>query len=94
MMPRFEEFELTESAYRHGFDDEDFGEMLRGPHIFIRSRRGKRAGYEILGLGGGGVYLLAAARVVQGEEKKRLRVFHVNLMTAAEKRRFRRMVQR
>jgi len=29
----FEEFELTESAYRHGYDDIDVAEVLRRRHL-------------------------------------------------------------
>src|SRR5438552_16035893 len=46
---RYEEFELTDSAYRHGFGDEDVADMLRGPRLVIRSRRRKLRGYEIFG---------------------------------------------
>jgi hypothetical protein len=88
----YDEFELTESAYRHGYDDADFAEMLRQRHIVIRSRRGRLAGYEILGRNAAGEYLLAAGRVVELFDMKVLRVFHLNRMSKAEERRFRRMV--
>ena len=87
----YDEFELTESAYKHGYDDADFAEMLRGQHFVIRSRRGKMSGYEILGRNSAGEYLLAAARVVEYTGLKLLRVFHLNRMSGAEIRRFRRM---
>lgn len=45
----YDEFELTECAYKHGFDDADVAEMLRRRHLIVQSRRGKLAGYEILG---------------------------------------------
>jgi len=61
----YDEFELTESAYRHGFDDADLAEMLRGKHLVVSSRRGRIHGYEILGRNRNGDYLLAAARVVE-----------------------------
>jgi hypothetical protein len=60
MSPWYEEFELTESAYRHGYHDEDFAEMLRGPFLIIRSRRGRRVGHEFFGRNRAGAYLLAA----------------------------------
>jgi hypothetical protein len=88
----YDEFELTESAYRHGYHDGDFAEMLRQRHIVIRSRRGRLAGYEILGRNAAGEYLLAAARVVESLDMQVLRVFHLNRMSKAEERRYRRMV--
>ena len=36
----YDEFELTESAYRPGYDDGDVADMLRGRHLLVRSRRG------------------------------------------------------
>jgi hypothetical protein len=90
MLPRYDEFELTDSAYKHGFNDEDFAEVLRGPHLVVRNRRGKRIGYEVLGRNLAGAYLLAAGRVIQSEDRKVFRVFHLDRMTDAERRRFRR----
>ena len=94
MLARYEELELTDSAYHHGYNDEDIAEMLRGKHLVIRNRRGRLLGYEILGRNRAGVYLLAAARVVQSGGVKVLRVFHVNRMTDGEQRRFQRQRQR
>ena len=94
MFPRYDEFELTDSAYRHGYDDEDVAEMLRGPLVVIRSRRGQLVGYEIFGRNRAGAYLIAAARVVTSQDVKVLRVFHVNRMTDTERQRFQRQVKR
>jgi hypothetical protein len=88
----YEEFELTESAYRHGYDDADIAEMLRRRNLIVRSRRGRLAGYEILGRNSAGEYLLAAGRVVESSGVKVLRVFHLDRMSDSEKRRFRRIV--
>ena len=67
--------------------------MLRGRCLIIRSRRGSTVGYELFGRNGAGDYLLAAARVIEWtDESKVLRVFHVNRMTNAERRRFQRIV--
>ena len=93
MLPRYDEFHLTDSAYRHGYNDEDVAEMLRGTHLVIRSRRGRLVGYEIFGCNRAGAYLLAAGRVVQSGDAKVLRVFHVNRMTPAERKRFKREVR-
>lgn len=92
MLPRYDELELTDSAYRHGFNDEDVAELLRRKHLLIRSRRGRTAGYEIFGRNGAGAYLLVACRVVQSSGTKVLRVFHIDRMTDAERRRFERQV--
>jgi len=89
---RYDEFELTDSAYRHGFNDEDFAEMLRRRHLLLRSRRGKWVGYEIFGRNRKGEYLLAAGRIVQSTGVTRFRVFHLNRMSPAERRRFQREV--
>jgi len=90
---RYDEIELTESAYRHGFDDEDVAEMMRGRHLLIRSRRGRQFGYEIFGRNNGGEYLLAAGRVIESDKDKVFRVSHVNRMTDAERRRFQSLVR-
>jgi hypothetical protein len=88
----YEEFELTESAYRHGYDDADVAAMLLGRHLILRSRRGRLAGYEILGRNAVGQYLLAAGRVIEPSGVKVLRIFHLNRMSESEKRRFRRII--
>ncbi len=94
MAIRYEEFELTDSAYGHGYNDEDVAEMLRGPHLVIRNRRGRMVGYEIFGRTRAGAYLLAAARVVESRGVSVFRVFHVDRMTDAERRRFQRQMAR
>jgi len=89
----YDEFELTDSAYRHGFHDDDFAEMLRRRHLIIRSRRGKLVGYEVFGRNRGGIYLLAAGRIVESGGTRRFRVYHLNRMTPTERRRFQREVK-
>ena len=93
MLPSYDEFELTDSAYRHGFHDEDFAEMLRGRHLVIRNRRGRMMGYEVFGRNHGGVYLLAAGRVVESHGQTIFRVFHLGRMNAADRRRFKRRLR-
>jgi hypothetical protein len=90
---RYDEIELTDSAYRHGYDDEDVAEVLRGPHLVILSRRGKLQGYEVFGRNDEGEYLLLAGRVVEYEGIGVFRVFHVNRMTDAERTRYQRQVR-
>lgn len=93
MLPPYEEFEFTDSAYRHGYNDEDFADMLRRPRLVIRSRRGRMTGYEIFGRTRAGTYLLAAGRVIHYRDLPVFRVFHLNRMTDAERRRFQRHVK-
>lgn len=62
--------------------------MLRSRHLVIRNRRGRLVGYEIPGRNSAGAYLLAAGRVIQYEQRKVFRVFHLNRMSDAERRRF------
>jgi len=88
----YDEIELTESAYRHGYGDEDMAEMLRGRCLIISSRRGRLQGYEVFGRNSGGEYLLAAGRVVEYTGNEIFRVFHINRMTDAERKRFLRQV--
>lgn len=93
MTIHYHEFQLTLSAYRHGFHDEDFAEMLRGKHLVIRNRRGRQVGYEIFGRNAAGAYLLAACRVVKSSGQKVLRVFHLARMSDADRRRYERCVR-
>ena len=87
-----EEFELTDSAYRHGYDDEDVAELLRRRHLIFRSRRGRQFGYEFLGRNEAGEYLLVIGRVVQSHGRKILRVFHIDRMGDADRKRFARLM--
>lgn len=89
---RYDEIELTDSAYRHGYEDEDVAEMLRGRCLIVLSRRGRGSGYEVFGRNTAGAYLLAAGRMVQYEGIRVFRVFHVNRMSNAERKRFSRQV--
>jgi hypothetical protein len=88
MGPAYEEFELTDSAYRHGYEDEDVAELLRGRYLISRSRRGRQFGYEFLGRNEAGEYLLVVGRVVQLHGRKILRVFHIDRMPDADRKRF------
>jgi hypothetical protein len=86
----YPEFELTYSAYRHGYGDEDFAQMLRGRILVTRSRRGRLIGYEVFGRNAAGAYLHAVGRVVQSGGRKVLRVFHLSRMKDADRKRYRR----
>ena len=91
---RCDELELTDSAYRHGYEDEDVAEMLRGPHLVILNRRGRLQGYEVFGRNSSAEYLLLAGRVVEYQDASAFRVFHIGRMTEAEGKRFQRQVRR
>ena len=78
---------FTDSAFRHGYTKEDFYELLAGNFLKIRSQRGFDEVYELLGRNLSGAYLHVVYRVLPGH---RLRVFHINGMTEAQKRRYRR----
>ena len=75
------------SAFRHGYTKQDFYELLAGEYIKVRSQRGLDDVYELLGRNLGGVYLHVVYRVLPDH---RLRVFHMNGMTEAQKKRYRR----
>lgn len=48
---------FTESAFKHGYIEEDFYELLAGRYLKDRSRRGIEAAYELLGWNLVGDYL-------------------------------------
>ena len=78
---------FTESAFRHGYTQQDFYELLAGEYLKIRSQRGLDDVFEVLGRNLSGDYLHVVYRVLPDQ---RLRVFHINGMSEAQKRRFRR----
>jgi len=75
------------SAFRHGYAEQDFYELLATKYLKIRSQRGIDDVYEILGRNLSGAYLHVVYRVLPD---RRLRVFHINAMTEAQKKRYRR----
>ena len=76
------------SAFRHGYSAEDFYEVIAGRPLKIRSQRGLTDVYELLGRNLAGEYLHIVYRVLADG---RLRVFHMNRMTDAQQRRYRRI---
>jgi hypothetical protein len=78
---------FTESAFRHGYTQQDFYELLAGEYLKIRSQRGLDDVFEVLGRNLSGAYLHVVYRVLPDQ---RVRVFHINGMSEAQKRRFRR----
>ena len=78
---------FSSSAFRHGYTDQDFYELLAGDYLKIRSQRGLDDVYELLGRNLSGSYLHVVYRVLPDH---RLRVFHIGQMSEAQKKRYRR----
>jgi len=78
---------FVSSAFRHSYTKQDFYELLAADYLKIRSQRGLDEVYELLGRNLSGAYLHVVYRVLPDH---RLRVFHMNAMTEAQKRRYRR----
>lgn len=73
---------FVESAFRHGYDEADFFQVLEMGPLKLRSRRGLEGIYELLGRNFTGDYLHVAYR----KEESQITVFHMRRMTAPEKR--------
>lgn len=80
--------DFADSAFRHGYAEEDFFEVLTGRYLKIRSQRGLDNIYELLGRNLTGDYLHIVYRVLADG---RFRVFHIARMTETQKRRYRRI---
>ena len=78
---------FASSAFRHGCTQQDFYELLAGDYLKIRSQRGFAEIYEPLGRNLSGSYLHVVYRVLPD---RRLRIFHMNAKSEAQKRRYRR----
>ena len=76
---------FLESAFKHGYDEEDFFEVLENHPFKLRSRLGLDGIYELLGRTHGGHYLHIAYR----REPDRDVVFHMRAMSPSEKSRYR-----
>ncbi|HEX9880526.1 MAG TPA: hypothetical protein VGB25_10060 [Candidatus Binatia bacterium] len=78
---------FAESAFRHGYTRLDFYELLAGRYLKVRSQKGMRDVYELLGRNLTGAYLHIVYRILPDG---RLRVFHINRMSNTQKRRYQR----
>ena len=76
---------FAESAFKHGYREEDFFEMLESEPLKLRSRRGLKGVYELLERNYIGEYLHVAYR----REGDREVVFHMRVMSAREKQTYR-----
>ena len=77
---------FTESAHKHGFQVEDFYEVLEAGPLKLRSQRGLEGVYELYGRNYAGEYLHIAYRREAGREV----VFHMRAMSPREKQTYRR----
>ena len=76
---------FVESAFKHGYQEEDFFEVLETGRLKVRSRRGLKGVYELFGRNYAGEYLHVAYR----REGVREDVFHMRAMSPREKQRYR-----
>ena len=76
---------FVESAFKHGYKEDDFFEVLETGPVKLRSRRGLKGVYELYGRNYIGEYLHIAYR----RDSNREVVFHMRAMTPREKRRYR-----
>ena len=76
---------FVESAFKHGYNEDDFFEVLETGPLKLRSRRGLEGIYELLGRTHSGEYLHIAYR----QEADRIVVFHMRVVSSGEKARYR-----
>ena len=76
---------FVESAFRHGYSEDDFFEVPDACPLKLRSIHGLDGIYELLGRNYAGEYLHIAYR----READRDVVFHMRAMNLREKRRYR-----
>jgi hypothetical protein len=79
------EIVFVESAFIHGYDEDDFLEVLAAHPLKMRSRRGLEGVYEVYGANRAGDHLHIAYRR-RGNETI---VFHMRRMSPREKRLYR-----
>lgn len=77
---------FVESAFKHGYQEEDFYEVLENAPLKFRSKRGLEDVYELYGRNFAGEYLHIAYR----RETDREVVFHMREMSRREKQIYRR----
>ena len=76
---------FLESAFKHGYQEEDFYEVLASRRLKFRSRRGLENVYEVYGRNHTGDYLHIAYRRAGGQTM----VFHMRQMSLREKQMYR-----
>jgi hypothetical protein len=78
---------FAESAFKHGYNEEDFFEVLELSPLKLRSRRSLKNVYELYGRNLAGEHLHIAYR----REAERDVVFHIRAMSRREKHRLRKI---
>lgn len=76
---------FVESAFKHGYEEVDFFEVIEGGPLKLRSKRGLGNIYELYGRNYAGEYL----HIVYRRETGREVVFHIREMSQNEKRKYR-----
>ncbi len=79
---------FAESAFKHGYREEDFFEVLEQGPLKLRSTRGLEGVYELYGRNYAGDYLHIAYR----READREVLFHMRRMSSRERQRYRRRI--
>ena len=77
---------FDESAFKHGYQEADYFEVLAAGPLKLRSKRGLAGVYELYGRNYAGEYLHIAYRRDRNLEV----VFHMRAMSPREKQRYRR----
>lgn len=79
---------FKDTAFKHGYDEDDYVAVVRGTRLVLRSRRGYRNVYEILGRNSTGDYLhVVTRRYLKGTERIVI-VFHIARMKPTDRKRF------
>lgn len=81
---------FVESAFRHGYTEDDVHELLQGRYVRLRSQRGITDGDELFGRNFADDYPHVVYRVLPDG---RWRVFHIARMTDAHRRRYQKIQQ-
>jgi hypothetical protein len=76
-----------ESAFKHGYGEDDFFEVLEAGPLKLRSNRGLKGIYELYGRNYAGEYLHVAYRRGGDQDV----VFHIRAMSPREKHRYRKL---
>lgn len=77
---------FADSAYKHGYTEQDYAQVVRHHPLQFRSRRGVTNGFELLGRNDAGDYLHIVLRKYWNQAEKVVIVFHINRMCEADRR--------
>ena len=85
---------FKDSAFKHGYDEGDYDAVVRGAKLVLRSRRGYRNVYEVLGRNTAGDYLHVVTRRYLSGTDRIVIVFHMARMKPSDRKRFIQTVER